>query len=78
MNIWVLKYTYPKFLQNKIVWKLWKKTFCKHGWHLWDEVITCGKKKGKAYHYLSCDACDEYIRIKEVKDEAENYGNGKR
>jgi len=45
-------YTYPGFLQNKVCWYLWKKLFCRNGWHLWDEVLSDDS------HYLYCDACD--------------------
>jgi hypothetical protein len=43
-------WTYPKVLGNRLVWRLWKRLFCKRGWHLWDEVSS-------EYHYLFCDAC---------------------
>ncbi len=37
---------------------LWKKCFCKKGWHLFDEVATCNS------NYLSCDACEIVVNIK--------------
>jgi hypothetical protein len=46
-------YTYPKFLQNRLAHWLWKKLFCRMGWHLWDEVLSLD------YHYLYCDACEK-------------------
>lgn len=54
----VTKYTYPKALGNRFAWKLWRKVFCRIGFHLWDEV-----KSGKD-HYLFCDACGEAVEIK--------------
>ena len=50
-------YTYPRVLQNNFCWWLWKKTFCKRGWHLWDEVLS-------ERHYLFCDACEIELEIK--------------
>jgi hypothetical protein len=53
-------YTYPKFLQNKLCWYLWKRIFCKRGWHLWDEVSSLDE------HYLYCDACECQVEIHTV------------
>lgn len=48
-----LRYTYPRWLQNKLAWKLWKNIFCRIGWHLWDEYISEGNR------YFYCDACEQ-------------------
>lgn len=55
----MLTLTYPKFLQNKLAWFIWKKAFCYRQWHLWDEYIIGNQ------HYLHCDACGKEIRFKE-------------
>ena len=51
-----LEFTYPKVLQRKSVWRIWKKTFCKRGWHLWDQCISDKNE-------LFCDACERTITI---------------
>ena len=43
---------------NKIILLIWKKIFCKRGWHLWDEVSSVDD------HYLYCDACETTVNIK--------------
>ena len=50
-------FSYPKCLQNKLIWYLWKRFQCPKGNHLWDEVLSLDN------HYLSCDACGEEIQI---------------
>lgn len=52
--------TYPRFLQNKFIWWLWKRLLCPHGWHLWDEVLSTD-------HTLYCDACELDLRIEAIK-----------
>ena len=52
-------YSYPKILQNRLIWWLWKKFQCSKGNHLWDEVISNDE------HYLYCDACDELLHLKD-------------
>lgn len=49
--------TYPRFLQKKFIWNLWKKVMCKYGYHLWDEVAS------DADHYLYCDACEKSLKL---------------
>ena len=51
-------YSYPKILQNKLCWYLWKKFQCPKGNHLWDEVYS-----SKDDHYLYCDACEKELKI---------------
>ena len=53
-----MTYTYPRLLQNRACRWLWRICFCRHGFHLWDEVLSsaCG-------HYMVCDACDEVVDI---------------
>ena len=50
-------YTYPSFLDNKFIHKLWKKFYCHKGIHLFDEV-------GGNRRYLYCDACDLEVELK--------------
>jgi hypothetical protein len=45
----------PEFLMP-----LWKKTLCKIGWHLFDEVQSFDE------HYLVCDACQMIIYIDRI------------
>ncbi len=40
---------------------LWKRVFCKRGWHLLDEVVSVGEQGTE--HYLVCDACDFEIPL---------------
>jgi len=53
--------TYFKFLDNEYIHRIWKKLFCPKNIHLLDEV-------GGNDHYLSCDACDLEVHIKEIKE----------
>ena len=39
---------------------LWRKLFCRVGWHAWDEVASLES------HYLYCDACGTEIFIAKV------------
>lgn len=43
---------------------LWKKTCCKRGWHLFDEVVSFGSTEP---HYLSCDACNLMVVISRIE-----------
>lgn len=52
--------TYPEFLQFRIVEWFWKKYFCKHDMHLFDEVLAGDR------HYLVCDACQLLVHIKSI------------
>jgi len=58
MTASLIGYTYPRLLQHRVVWWIWKRVFCPHGWHLWDEV-------GGETHYLYCDACEIEAHLKE-------------
>ena len=49
-------YTYPRWLQNRLCWWLWRHLCCRYGWHLLDEVVS-------NRHYLYCDACDTEIEL---------------
>lgn len=42
-------YTYWPFWPSWML-PVWKKMFCRIGFHLWDEVLS-------DYHHLYCDAC---------------------
>jgi len=57
MNEW-RGFTHPSLLSTPIVRLIWRKLFCKRGWHLWDEVLSLED------HYLSCDACDSTVRLR--------------
>ena len=47
------------------LYKWWRKVFCRHGIHLFDEVMGTGK--GDEWdHYLVCDACQLMVNIKSV------------
>lgn len=59
-----LGYSYPKIFDNNFVRWIWKRTFCKIGWHLWDEVYS------GSGHYLYCDACDVMFPPEEELDKA--------
>lgn len=49
---------YPKLLDNAYAQFLWRKLFCRGGWHLWNEVLSGLDER----HYLFCDACSvEFI-----------------
>jgi hypothetical protein len=52
--------TYPKILDNRLTQWLWRKTFCKIGWHLGDEC------KSPDDHGMSCDACELWAEIKYI------------
>lgn len=54
-------YTYSPLLDNALCHWLWRRVFCRRGWHLWDEVLS---GLGEA-HYLYCDACEESVHIRE-------------
>lgn len=47
--------TYPRLLFR--LRRLWHRTCCPRGWHLFDEVVSSG-------HYLHCDACGLEVHIK--------------
>lgn len=49
--------TYPRILQNLFFWWPWRKTFCRFGWHLFDEVDSCDRR------YIHCDACGKTADI---------------
>lgn len=55
-----------KLIQAKITHKvpigllwLWKKIFCRVGWHVFDEVQS-------DEHYIVCDACDLIIYVDRI------------
>ena len=54
--------TYPSFLYPFFF--IWRKLFCKRGFHLFDEVLS-----GAFGHYLYCDACELVIPIHDDKKE---------
>ena len=64
MENW-LDITYPYIFQNSLVWYLWKRAFCPHGWHLFDEVWSIEE------HTLYCDACGLDIIISSASYEEE-------
>jgi hypothetical protein len=47
---------------NWFYW-LWKRTCCKNGWHLLDEMISA--EDSGVRHSLICDACDLQVFITE-------------
>lgn len=47
------------------LYKWWRKVFCKHGIHLFDEVMGTGMGD-EWHHYLVCDACQLMVNIKSV------------
>jgi len=55
-------YTYPRWLQNRLCWWLWRHLCCRCGWHLLDEVAS-------DRHYLYCDACDIEIELSNAGSE---------
>lgn len=60
------EYTYPRLLQNKVVWALWKRICCPRGWHLWDEVLSFTGPGGN--NYLHCDACGAAVNVDRLTD----------
>ena len=48
-------YCFPSFLAP-----IWKRLFCKRGWHLWDEQIPMFQ----AHQRMICDACGECVKIR--------------
>lgn len=50
-------YPLPEFLQVELLFGLWAKFMCPHGYHLLDEV------QSLEAHSLFCDACDLDIAI---------------
>lgn len=52
-----LDVSYPKILQNKLVWFIWRNALCQFGFHLFDETQSVED------HYLYCDACDFVVHI---------------
>lgn len=57
--------TYWGCLGNPLSLWLWRKVFCRRGWHLWDEVWSLTD------HYMSCDACELYVGISKIRTEGE-------
>jgi hypothetical protein len=55
-------YSYPSIFANRLGWFLWKRLFCRTGWHLWDEVWSLD------FHGLFCDACEIEEEIKDAAD----------
>ena len=56
-------YTYPWFLRNRLTRWFWKKWFCKHNQHLFDEVLSGGSPWR---HYLYCDACGLELELADI------------
>jgi hypothetical protein len=44
---------YSRFFDRAFIQKIWKWTMCRLGFHMFDQVVSCGET------YLSCDACDK-------------------
>jgi len=63
--------TYPHFLSWKLIFKLWKKIFCRKNIHLFDEVKTLDE------HRLSCDACGLSVHIAYIETEEEGSERAK-
>jgi len=66
-NTWVMRepewlnisYPIPEFLQRlDFIYWIWKRIMCRHGYHLFDEVIN-----SDCEHYLVCDACELMLHI---------------
>lgn len=49
-------YDFTHYVPMWLLW-LWKRIFCKRGWHAWDEVWSVER------HYLVCDACEREVEI---------------
>ena len=49
-------YDFTHYVPMWLLW-LWKRVFCKRGWHAWDEVWSVER------HYLVCDACEREVEI---------------
>lgn len=57
-------YSYPTILSKGPLGWLWKKIFCKRGWHLWDEVLGTGADTEDGWeHSMVCDVCQKTIII---------------
>jgi len=56
-------YSYWFLLDNRLAQWLWRKLFCRIGWHLWDEVLS------DLGHRLYCDACEEELVIDSPRGE---------
>ena len=55
--------TYPSFLRNKFIQKLWRRYMCKREIHLFDEVLSGGNPWS---HYLVCDCCQLVVNISSI------------
>jgi hypothetical protein len=60
--------TYPLFLGN-FIW-LWKRTLCKTGFHLFDEVFSAWDE---GRHYLVCDACELTVIMDDEPTHSHEY-----
>lgn len=60
-------YSYPGLLDNRPTRWIWSRTFCRMGFHLWDEVHYPGSLTfcEPEENYLFCDACEAYFPNKE-------------
>ena len=47
-------------LMPKFLFPMWRRTFCKHGWHLWDEWISVFQSQQR----MTCDACGDVVKIR--------------
>jgi hypothetical protein len=57
--------TYPHLFS--FTYLIWKRLFCKRGFHLFDEVLS-----SDLGHYLNCDACDLTIPIATKHEQLSN------
>jgi hypothetical protein len=70
----ITHFIYPLF-QYDIIYKFWKRFFCKRNLHLLDEVLSYCEISPK--HYLVCDACGliiyiDYIDTQYIKEKNEH------
>ena len=61
--------TYPSWLAHNWVYAIWRRTGCKQGWHLWDEVHSL-----EFGHRIYCDACELEVGMVPVVEEEDKVG----
>lgn len=66
--------TYPEILSYDWTLAIWRRFFCKHDIHLFDEVFTSDwysddEQEKREGHYLDCDACGLIVYIAGIDEQ---------
>lgn len=51
----------------ELIYRVWRRLCCPHGWHLLDECVASGNNGSE--HTLDCDACGLTVWIERIDDQ---------